>query len=243
MVRAQAPAAPRGEILYLFGIRGISSLFVMIFHLNYIVLAARHGHTGEALYHRLTDWLRYGDFRVSAFFVISGYLLMMPPAKTAAWILPRGVRGFLARRVERLVIPYYVALALSLVLFIAWTELIGVHQSVRALVIGTLAHVFMVHNLDPRTSLYINDTLWNVALEFQCYVIFAFALLPLLRRFGPWTQLGFATVIGLGPHFLFNGYLDWTRPWFLILYAMGVAVCAIGNPEHPEFRVIERRVP
>src|SRR5271163_723794 len=106
-----------GTIKYLYGIRGLSSLYIVLFHLNYIILAANLGYA-EPLYHRLTDWMRYGDFRVSAFFVISGYLMTLPLVKREEWRLPRGIRGFLERRVERLVIPYYVALAISFVLFI-----------------------------------------------------------------------------------------------------------------------------
>jgi peptidoglycan/LPS O-acetylase OafA/YrhL len=242
-VTPAASARPaRPEIGYLYGIRGISALYIMMFHLNYMMLGAYHG-VPDPWYHRLTDWMRYGDFRVSAFFVISGYLLMMPATRDAAWTLPAGIRGFLARRAQRLLAPYYVALGISLVLFLIWTRLVNMPQSPKALTFGTLAHVFMVHNLDRRTFLYINDTLWNVALEFQCYVLFAFVLLWLLRRFGPWAQVGAVLVLGLAPHFLFHGFLDCTRPWFIVLYALGVAVCALDNRAHPHLQAFERRIP
>jgi peptidoglycan/LPS O-acetylase OafA/YrhL len=231
-----------GNIPFLFGIRGISALYVMCFHLNYMVLDANAGRVPR-IYHQLTDWIRYGDFRVAAFFVISGYLLMLPTTRTADWILPRGVKGFLQRRAQRLLIPYYVAFALSIVLFVVWAVAVGQPFGFKMLAVATLTHLLLIHNLHPHTMLLVNDTLWNVALEFQCYVLFAFVLLPSVRRWGPWPQLAVVTLFALAPHFLLHGFLDWVRPWFVVLYSMGVAVCALANRAYPRLGSFERRAP
>ena len=235
-------ASRSGNIPFLFGIRGISALYVLGFHLNYMVLAANAGRVPH-LYHQLTDWIRYGDFRVAAFFVISGYLLMLPATRTPGWLLPRGVGGFLRRRAQRLLIPYYAAFALSLVLFLVWAHVVREPVGAKMLVIATVTHLLLIHNLHPQTMLLVNDTLWNVALEFQCYILFALVLLPAVRRWGPWPQLIAVTVFALAPHFLLHGFLDWVRPWFVALYAMGVAVCALANPAYPSLGALERRVP
>lgn len=237
-----ALSGARVEIQYLYGIRGVSSLYVMCFHLNNMILAAHRG-VVEPLYAHLTDWIRVGDFRVSAFFVISGYLLTLPTRKTREWKLTHGVKAFFARRVERLLLPYYIALMISVPLFVAWRYLTGLPPHAAGLAIGIATHLLLIHNFDPRTSLYINDTLWNVALEFQCYVLFALVLLPVLRRFGPWAQLGVGALIGLGPHFFMHGFLDWTRPWFITLYAMGVTAAALGNRFYPALTEFRQRIP
>jgi peptidoglycan/LPS O-acetylase OafA/YrhL len=234
-----------GAIKYLYGIRGLSSLYIVLFHLNYIILAANVGYA-EPLYHRLTDWMRYGDFRVSAFFVISGYLMTLPLVKRGEWSLPRGIRGFLERRVERLVVPYYAALAISLVLFIVWSDLAGHPESRRVLLYGILTHLLLIHNFSSTMVLYLNDTLWNIALEFQCYLLFALLFVPLMRRcggLGPWVQLAVAVLIGFIPHFFMHGLFDWTRPWFVVLFAMGVTACSLANRRYATLRVIEQRVP
>ncbi len=240
-VRASSRPAQKKEIAYFYGIRGMSALYVMLFHLNYLLLEGKHGPI-PAAYEHLTNWMRYGDFRVAAFFVISGFLLMLPAAKSATWQLP-SVEAFFHRRFERLLAPYYVALAISVVLFVAW--LLVMHMPVKplALAVGTAAHVLMIHNLHPLTNLYINDALWNLALEFQCYALFAFVFLPVLQRFGPWAQLAVAAGIGLAPHFLFHGLLDWTRPWFIVLYSMGVLACALLSPVPGRFQNLVSRVP
>jgi peptidoglycan/LPS O-acetylase OafA/YrhL len=231
-----------GNIPFLFGIRGILALYVMAFHLNYMVLGVGGLHV-PALYHRLTDWIRYGDFRVAAFFVISGYLLMLPTTRTAAWVLPRGVKGFLQRRARRLLIPYYVAFALSVVLFVAWAVVVGQPVGLKMLAVATITHALLSHNLHPHTMLLVNDTLWNVALEFQCYLLFAFVLLPSVRRWGPWPQLFVVTAFALAPHFLLHGFLDWVRPWFVVLYAMGVSTAALANRAYPKLTAFESKVP
>lgn len=242
MSRAAARPARSKEILYFFGIRGLSVGYVVLFHLNYLVLEARHGAV-PPLYSQLTDWMRFGDFRVAAFFVISGFLLMLPPAKSLDWALPAGIKGFFQRRFERLLLPYYVALAISTVLFVAWMLVIGERVNPLHVAGGVVAHVLMLHNLHPLTNLYINDTFWNLALEFQCYALFALVFLPLVRRFGLWALLAAAVAIGLGPHFLFNGFLDWTRPWFIILFALGATACALLSTKHPRYRTLVDRAP
>ena len=232
-------AAPR-RIPFLFGIRGISAIYVLCFHLNYM-LDALPG--VPQWYHRATDWIRYGDFRIAAFFVISGFLLTIPTTRTADWRLPKGVKAFIVRRAERLLIPYYAAFALSLVLFVIWHACTGQPTHARFLIGATLTHLLLIHNLHPATMLLVNDTLWNVALEFQCYLLFVFVLLPSVRRHGPWLQLALVTLFALAPHFLLHGFLDWVRPWFVALYAMGVAGCALANRSYPELQRTEGRVP
>jgi peptidoglycan/LPS O-acetylase OafA/YrhL len=172
--------------------------------------------------------------------------MTLPLVKREDWSLPRGVRGFLERRVERLVVPYYVALAISLVLFIVWSDLAGHPESKRVLIYGIFTHLLMIHNFSPTMVLYINDTLWNIALEFQCYLLFALLLVPLLRRngaLGPWVQLVVAAAIGLIPHFFMHGLFDWTRPWFIVLFAMGVTACSLANRRYASLTAIERCVP
>jgi peptidoglycan/LPS O-acetylase OafA/YrhL len=240
--RRPGASPARAEIVYFYGIRGVTAIYVLLFHLNYLVRGSVHDIV-PASYARWTDWMRYGDFRVAAFFVISGFLLMLPAAKSARWELPAGIKGFFTRRFERLLRPYYIALAISTVLYVAWKLVIGAPVLPLYIAGGVVTHVLMIHNLHPLTNLYISDPLWNLALEFQCYALFALVFLPLIRRFGLWSQLAFAAALGLGPHFLLHGFLDWTRPWFIVLYAMGVTACALLSPVHTRYRGLVERTP
>jgi peptidoglycan/LPS O-acetylase OafA/YrhL len=199
-----------------------------------------------AIYGALTSWLRYGDFRVVPFFVISGYLLTLPATKARDWPLGRSLGGFFKRRFTRVVFPYYFALAFSLVLFIVWRDYIGDPAHIKGLVLGTLAHIALVHNLNAKTALFINDTLWTVGLEVQCYVLMALVLLPLMRRtgaFAPVVVVVTAAVIGFGTRALFGETVDDTRPWFVTIFALGMAAAALKNQAFPIFARVERAVP
>src|SRR5215218_948233 len=86
----------------------------------------------------------------------------------------------------------------------------------------------------------INMAHWSVATEWQIYFLFPLLLLPLWRRFGSACAVAAAAVVGLLPHFLLpeSRNLDWACPWFLGLFAMGMAVAdafARGKerPGHP----------
>ena len=234
--------ASNRDIPFLYGLRGVLAIYVMLFHLNYILLAALP-FAPPLAYRPVSNFLRYGDFRVAIFFVISGYLLAMPISQRVDWNLPYGTRAFLQRRAERLLWPYYIAFAFSCVLFVAWLYVTGHTLDSRAMVHAIVTHVLLVHNLLPNDMLLVNDALWNVALEVQVYVLFAFVLVPSLRRFGPWLPVFVITIASLVPHFFFHGFLDWVRPWFVALFTLGVAVTAISNRTHPELQKYERRVP
>ena len=178
--------------------------------------------------------------------MISGYLLTLPATRAANWPLGRGLFSFFRRRVERVVFPYYVALAFSIVLFLVWRAYVGQPVHLAAIAFGTLAHLLLVHNLDPRTALYINDTLWTVGLEVQCYVLMALVFLPAMRRTGPWAPVvvvAAAAAIGFGTRGLVGPAIDPTRPWFIVLFALGMAAASLKNESFPVFARIERAVP
>jgi peptidoglycan/LPS O-acetylase OafA/YrhL len=244
-VPSSAQRAPREDTTYFYGIRGVSAILIMTFHCDLMVWFLPH-RTIPPLYDALTSWLRYGDFRIVPFFIISGYLLTLPATRGAAWPLSRGLFGFFRRRVERVVYPYYFALAFSLVLFVIWRWYVGQPVHLGPLAAGLFAHIALVHNLNPKTVLYINDVLWTVALECQCYVLMALVFLPLMRRSGAWaplTVIAAAAAVGFGAKAAFGDALDTTRPWFIVVFAFGMAAAALKNPAFPVFARIERAVP
>jgi len=243
--RSSGLAGGREDTAYFYGIRGITAILIMTFHCDLIVWFMPH-RAIPPLYGALTSWLRYGDFRVVAFFIISGYLLMLPATKSAAWPLSRGLAGFFKRRIQRVVYPYYFALAFSLVLFVVWRWYLGIPEHAGPLALGLLAHLALVHNFHPKTVNYINDVLWTVALECQCYVLMALVFLPVMRRTGAWAPVSCvaaAAALGFGARAVFCDALDATRPWFVVIFALGMAAAALRNRAFPAFARIERAVP
>ena len=129
----------------------------------------------------LMDWLYdYGRMAVQVFLVVSGFLV-------AASLAPQGVAVFdsparlIFRRYWRLVKPYLVALAVS-VLVAALVRPWFAHTSVSAAptLLQLLAHVFLLQDVLGQEAL--SAGVWYVAIDLQLYavvvLVFAFA-----RRF------------------------------------------------------------
>jgi peptidoglycan/LPS O-acetylase OafA/YrhL len=70
-------------------------------------------------------------------------------------------------------------------------------------------------------------------------------LLPMWRRFGIAPALALAFAIGLAPHFLLPkaDNLDWTFPWYVGLFGLGMAGAALGYSRSPKHILWKERVP
>lgn len=233
----------RLRLEFLDGIRGLSALYVVFFH---AVARFEHADVSRTAW-ALVSPLLYGEFAVSVFIVLSGYCLMLPVAKRGA--LEGGFRGYLGRRARRILPPYYAALFLSV-------AIIAVSQILRQSATGRLgpraamlsadnllAHIFVVHNLAERWNQSLNPPLWSVATEWHIYFVFPLLLLPIWRRFGLAATVlgGFAA--GLAPWVLKPMDYDfaWARPWYVGLFALGMAGAVIGVEERRQ--PVRERVP
>src|SRR5579863_7912838 len=100
----------QNSIAVLDGVRAIAFLMVMVFHINRI--------TGDALWNRMANQLTSsvstaGGTGVTLFFVLSGFLLFMPFAKSLLFDSPWPLaRVFYMRRFLRIIPAYYVCLFL-----------------------------------------------------------------------------------------------------------------------------------
>ena len=169
-----------GTIRAIEGLRGVAVLWVLVFH--YIVV--RSGQFGDPF----VEWIdslrplhvlvRNGFLGVDLFFLITGFLLVLPWFKHAAdgRVAP-SARRFYWRRIQRIVPAYYVQLA---VLFFVFVPMINpdLWRSASRFVLANLGlHALFLHQLTPYSaaSLAINGALWTLTLEAQYYL-----LLPLV---------------------------------------------------------------
>ena len=123
-------------------------------------------------------------------------------------------------------------------MFVAWCAVIGTFPSTKWIAAAVVTHVLLIHNFFPSTALAMNDALWSISVEFQCYIVFAFVMLPVLRRFGLAALLALAIGGSLLPHFLLHGFLDWSQPWSFALYAMGVGVAVLKGSRRVSWAAI-----
>lgn len=159
------------------GLRGLSALYVFLFHLRETAV----NNPAFAWVVHATPFLGFGHYAVSIFIVISGYCLAEPLAAQPERAFDAG--AFARRRFRRIYPAYAASLVLSALLFLYWsTPLFGSVQPWSYLVTALVTHALLIHNLFHGTSEYLNGPLWSVGLESQIYVVFALVLVPLWRR-------------------------------------------------------------
>ena len=226
--------APPIRLDYLDGLRAVTALYVILFHIWQFYQMRMVSALPLPVW-RALHWMAYGRSAVGIFIVLSGYCLMLPVARSGA--LRGGVRDFFRRRARRILPPYYAALlgipVIHLLRHHAWLPMTrGVF----------LSHLFLIHNWFPRWEYEIDVPMWSVAAECQIYLFFPLLLLPLWRRFGVGAAVAAAFIVGLAPHYLWHRF-DETNPWYLGLFALGMAGAVIAHAPEDRTRGRLRRVP
>jgi peptidoglycan/LPS O-acetylase OafA/YrhL len=173
-----------GRMLTLDAMRGGAALAVVTYHaLGVAPNAASHG--WEWWLPQVASYLVHFAFAgIYLFFVISGFCIHLHWAKARANGIAEPVINFFyfwKRRVRRLYPPYFAALALYLI-YRAYHIPVEVNG---AYLWDVFLHLFMLHNLDPKTIYTINGAFWTLAIEEQLYLAY-FLLLFLRIRYG-WT--------------------------------------------------------
>jgi peptidoglycan/LPS O-acetylase OafA/YrhL len=174
-----------GRMLTLDAMRGGAALAVVTYHA--LGVAPQTIFSGwEAWLPQITSYVVHFAFAgIYLFFVISGFCIHLHWAKARAAGVREPVINFFyfwKRRVRRLYPPYFAALALYLV-YLAYKTPVHVTGFY---VWDVFLHLFMLHNLDPRTAYTINGAFWTLAIEEQLYLAY-FLLLFLRIRYG-WTK-------------------------------------------------------
>lgn len=174
-----------GRMLTLDAMRGGAALAVVTYHA--LGVARQTALSGwEAWLPQITGYIVHFAFAgIYLFFVISGFCIHLFWAKARAAGVHEPTINFLTfwkRRVRRLYPPYFAALALYLC-YLAYKTPVHVTGSY---LWDVLLHIFMLHNLDLRTTYTINGAFWTLAIEEQLYLAY-FLLLFLRIRLG-WTR-------------------------------------------------------
>ena len=174
-----------GRMLTLDAMRGGAALAVVTYHA--LGVAPRTAVSGwEAWLPQIASYTVHFAFAgIYLFFVISGFCIHLFWAKGRAAGVEEPTINFFTfwkRRVRRLYPPYFAALALYLC-YLAYKTPVHVTG---AYVWDVVLHLFMLHNLDLKTTYTVNGAFWTLAIEEQLYLAY-FLLLFLRIRFG-WTR-------------------------------------------------------
>lgn len=167
------------RIEFLDGLRAVAVLSVVAFH------TAGHNAAFVASASKpLVAVLRQGCHGVDLFFVISGFCLSYPVLRHVRDGEPApffDVCGFAARRIVRIVPPYYAAIGLLLVLAAFLTALHAPLPSGMPQHGFSAADVLRQGLFFDENVRYLNDVFWTLAVEFRWYLLFPIVLWLWLR--------------------------------------------------------------
>lgn len=163
-----APAPPR-RYEELEAYRGVAAITILIFHVyqySGLALPAYVAVVGAPWWQRMLSGLHLSG----VFFTLSGFLLFLPFARAAlGQQAPPAARGFLIRRLIRILPLYY----LSMLVVWAW-RYVGYEGQLTDL----LLHLSFTHTFHRDYIFWTIGPAWSLAVEVQFYL--------LLALFGPW---------------------------------------------------------
>lgn len=178
-------------------LRAAACLLVLIHHL---ILRIDLTKLGEGLRPTLTA-LRFGNFGVAIFFILSGFLLALPFWRSldAGGAMP-DLRIYALRRAARIVPGYWVALTAG---FILSTTLLG-HALTPGLVMRYVSGLFFMNQWHWRTFFPVegNGPLWSISFEVTSYMLLPLGFLwlfaiPEKRRSPLVTRLAWLGIIAV----------------------------------------------
>ncbi len=196
-----------GEIMPgLDGIRAVAITLVFGFHAH-----AFSGSPSLPLWPQgpdLAHLLGSGFLGVDLFFVLSGFLLLLPWAKAFYLKRPSPSPGrYYRRRILRILPAYYVHLLVLFLFLVPWVYSFAFLFSGEGLW-NLFAHAFFLQFLFPSTAtgMGINGALWTLTIEAQFYL-----MLPLVAPFflgkRAWAGLAAALAIALAWKYLSQPFL------------------------------------
>lgn len=237
----------RVRLAFLDGLRGLSAFYVMLFHLG----------TPAGLPLGLSlawEWTHFGRSAVGVFIVLSGYSLMLPVARSTDGRLRGGFWEYLKRRSLRILPPYYAAMAIIIALLLAakhaGNAIGSLSHNVHADTLTTsniVSHILLLQNWVEygRWNDGIESSMWSVSVEWQIYFLFPLLLLPLWRRFGLAVPVLVGLLIGIIPLMALpkEHNFSWASPWYVGLFAMGMAGSAISFSSDPRTQQLYQTLP
>lgn len=146
------------------GLRLIAIGSVLLFHVQGQL---KHHYAPGVPHTWLTRAVGFGNRGVPLFFVLSGFILSLPFARSRLFAVPApSLRRYFLRRVTRLEPPYLLNLAL-----VAAGAALFDRQAWRALLPHLIASAAYLHYAVFRTPSTVNSVAWSLEVEVQFYLI------------------------------------------------------------------------
>ncbi|MBT3199297.1 MAG: acyltransferase [Phycisphaerales bacterium] len=148
------------------GLRFVAVISVVLFHMTWWLFPKEMWDTGSLFWSTLNVLIGKGYYGVEIFFMISGFILVLPMAKRhLRQDNSLQLKRYFARRISRLEPPYILCL---LIYWLFWTYPPMEH-------VGNLgASMIYAHGPIYGTDSVINHVVWSLEVEIQFYIIAPF---------------------------------------------------------------------
>lgn len=218
---------------YVEGLRALACLTVVLNHAAAEAFPVLYRVDIPPMLSFLKLWFAFGHHAVTAFIVVSGFCLGLPLAG-ADFSKPVAFGQFMARRIARIVPPYYAALVISLLVCFAmfkFPSAIHFDFSAHPRPSDIVAHFLLIQNVFGTGQ--INYSFWSIATELHIYVLFPF-LVAMLRKRNGWMAVGAIAVAAYGISYVVMGTrLDRAAVHFVAAFICGIAASWVTRSEHP----------
>ncbi len=177
---------------------------------------------------------------------------MLPVIKNNGRLIG-GIHTFIWKRARRILPPYFIALAFTLITIhllighktgTGWDSALPVTQK------GLLAHLLLVQDIFADTADQINGAFWSISVEWRIYFIFPLLILG-WRKIGPiaTSMLAILTsyvLLYLLSHSALHYNSDVTvgiMPQYLGLFALGMLGASICHSSEANFTQLRHKIP
>ena len=233
MLRADATGSDvRPRYDYVEGIRALACLTVVLNHAVAEAFPILYRVEIPSVLSILQLWFAFGHHAVTAFIVVSGFCLGLPLAG-GDFEKPVAFRQFMARRLARIVPPYYAALVISiLICFTMFKYPAGMHFdfSAHPRPSDIAAHFLLIQNVFGTGQ--INYSLWSIATELQIYMLFPILVALMRKRFGWIAAAGIALAAYGVSYLVMDTRLDRAAIHFVGAFIFGMAASWVAKSGH-----------
>lgn len=127
---------------------------------------------------------RYGYVAIDSFFVLSGFCLFYPIARSMFGECEfRGWKNFFIKRARR-IYPSYVIMLILTILIPSFSYIGGMYdpKSFTNVAHNVIMHLLFIHNFDSHTIGTTISTAWTMSIEVQFYVLFPLICIPFRKK-------------------------------------------------------------
>jgi len=219
----------------------------VVFH--HIGLYVNDDLPADGVARKVCNYLLYGHYSVVIFIVLSGFCLMLPVVGNQGQIAG-GAMTFFRKRAWRILPPYFLVLALSLLLiwlFIGTSAGTIWRNSLPLTPGAILTHILLIQDWWASTATRINYSLWSISIEWRIYFLFP-VLVYCWGRVGPYLTVAATVVLStllLIPlqYSSFDSMPDGACLHFYGLFALGLLAAGLGYSEDPGLSRWRARLP